>query len=86
MYVHFCCKMSLNTAQPDFVSAILVFCALENVGHFVCDVIIWENMQRACLCVCVHVCISSCVRPLGLSINTNMFHAFLMLFKAAPGG
>lgn len=54
MCVRCCCV----TTQPDFASAILVLCRLENVGHFVCVCVIWGKHAE---CVCVRVCASHLV-------------------------
>lgn len=43
---------------------ILVLCVLENVGHFVCVILIWENMQRVRLCVRLHVYVCMCASHL----------------------
>lgn len=51
----------------------------------------WTKICSERVCASTYVRISYCVKPLGLSINTNMFFAgflvfFLMLFEAAPVG
>ena len=86
-----CCKRELMyvqcmyMSQLDFAAAILVFCVLENVGHFVCVIIIWENMRQ--MWVCVHMCASYLVwSPWASALIRICFMRFLMFFKAAPGG
>lgn len=77
MCVHFCCTTSY------FAPSISILCCTGKYGPFcLCR----RHLGKTCsefVCVCAYACVSSWLRPLGPSINTNMF---LMSFKAALGG